>query len=84
MSPGHTAGEGQSLDPNSKFLGTEQKGDIQVENRVLEALKCYLYSHLLLRSLGEHKNIPLSTQVLNCHLKKKKGSYDFQVYLGTY
>ena len=28
VSPGHTAGKGQSLDPNSSFLGAEQKGDI--------------------------------------------------------
>ena len=51
VSPGHTAGKGQSLDPNSSFLGAE-KGDIQVENRVLEALRCYLYSHLLPRSFS--------------------------------
>ena len=85
VSPGHTASKWQIPDPSSSFLGPEHEGSLQVEERALEVLRCYLYSHLLSRSLGDPNNVTLlPTQVLNCQLKKKHESCEFQVYLGTY
>lgn len=72
VSPGHTASKWQIPDPSSSFLGPEHEGSIQVEERALGVLRCYLYSHQLSRSPGDSNNVTLlHTLVLNCQLKKK-------------